>query len=113
VKNNTKKYLYIFGYQTPQQVALAATDQHSEESSEALFIEAESPEQALAWGREISDNFVRRLFHDQPIDWKSMNYVHWVECEQMEFPATILDQLQVVAFGHFPNFQCWIEAVAK
>ena len=106
VKTGINKYLYIFGYQTPQQVAQAENDNEAEEASEAVFIEAESAEQALAWGREISEEFVRRLFGDQAVDWKSKNFAHWVEVEpQSEYPKDILAALPVVPCGQHPDFK--------
>src|SRR5262249_367682 len=95
-----------FGYQTPQQQARASLDEGVEEASEATFIEAESAEQALAWGREISEEFVRRLFGSRVVDWKSNNFVHWVEAEpQSEYPEDILQSLPVVAYGQHPDFK--------
>jgi len=106
VTTETNKYLYIFGYQTPEQMGLAAEDRNAEESSEAIFIEAESAEQALAWGREISEKYVRQLFGNQPVDWKSMNFAHWVESEPLkEYPVSILEKLNVVACGDYPDFK--------
>ena len=106
VKTETNKYLYIFGYRTPEQMALASTDENAEESSEAVFIHAQSQDQALAWGREISDKYIRQLFGDGLVDWKSMNFAHWVESEpQREYPAAILEKLPVVAYGSFPDFK--------
>jgi hypothetical protein len=106
VKTRTNKYLYIFGYQTPEQLAHAAEDEHADESSEAIFIEAESAEQALAWGREISEEYVRLLFREDVIDWKSKNFAHWVESDpQAEYPQDILDNIPVVPYGQHPDFQ--------
>jgi hypothetical protein len=106
VNTGANKYLYVFGYRTPEQMALASTNENAEESSQALFIIAESGAQALEWGREISDQYVRQLFGDRPIDWKSMNFAHWVESEpQMEYPAAILEKLPVVNYGNYPDFK--------
>jgi hypothetical protein len=106
VKAGTHRYLYIFGYQTPEQQARTGIGEDAEEASEATFIEAESAEQALAWGREISEEFVRRLFGTQVVDWKSNNFVHWVEAEpQTEYPEDILQSLPVVACGQHPDFK--------
>jgi hypothetical protein len=106
VKTGTNKYLYIFGYQTPEQLARAAEDEHTEEASEAVFIEAESAEQALAWGRQISEEYVRSLFGDLVIDWKSKNFAHWVEEDpQNEYPKDILENIPVVSYGQHPDFK--------
>ena len=87
-------------------MALAGRDENADESSEAVFIEAESGDQALAWGREISAKYVRQLFGDGPVDWKSMNFAHWVESEpQKEYPTAILEKVPVVAYGSYPDFK--------
>jgi hypothetical protein len=98
------KYLYIFSYQTPEQMETARKQGYTDEASEAVFIEAESPERALDWGREISEEFVRRRFGSQGVSWKSSNFAHWVETQpQQEYPAAILACLPVVACGSFPE----------
>jgi len=85
---------------------MATTNENTEESSQALFIEADSPAQALQWGREISEKYVRQLFGDQALDWKSMNFAHWVESEPLaEYPEAILEKLPQVSYGNFPRFQ--------
>jgi len=99
------KYLYIFGYQTPEQVVNAARQGIPDEASRALFIEADSPEQALAWGREVSEEFVRRLFPGQQVSWKALNFAQWIEsAPQTEYPAEILAQLPAIACGSYPDF---------
>lgn len=106
MKTATNKYLYIFSYQTPEQMTSMAHDGDPEESSAAVFIEAESPDQALTWGREISYKYVRQLFGDRLVDWKASNFAHWVECEpHKEYPAAILEKLPVVASGDYPDFE--------
>jgi hypothetical protein len=84
----------------------ASTDENAEESSDAVFIQAASPELALEWGREISDRYVQQLFGDQPVDWRRMNFAHWVESEpQEEYPESILEAIPVVTYGNYPHFK--------
>jgi hypothetical protein len=106
VKTEPNTYLYIFGYRTPEQTIAASRDENAEESSDAVFIQAASPELALEWGREISERYVQRLFGDRPVDWKSMNFAHWVESEpREEYPASILEAIPVVTYGNYPDFK--------
>lgn len=99
------KYLYIFAYQTPEQRHAVAAHGPAEESSAAVFIEADSAEEALAWGREISEAFLRHLLHDPVVSWKGLNFAHWVENDpRQEYPADILARLPVVPRGSFPDF---------
>ncbi len=99
------RYLYIFTYQTPEQRAAAGSMPDSaEESSRALFIRADSPEQARAWGAEIAEAFHRTLFADHDVSWKSLHYSHWVETEpEKEYPKDVLVTLPEVDCGAYPD----------
>jgi hypothetical protein len=99
------KYLYVFAYQTPAQVEAAANGGYTEEASAAVFIEAESAEQALGWGQQISEDFLNHLFPDRDISWKSLSFAHWIEVDpQEEYPTDLLEKLPVVACGVRPEF---------
>lgn len=98
------RFLYIFSYQTPQQAAVP-NQACPDESCHALFIEAESADKALAWGRQISDEFVKRLFSGEGPRWSEQDFAHWVEAEpEREYPAEVLQQLKAVGYGEFPQF---------
>jgi hypothetical protein len=102
------KHLYIFSYQTPKQTGVSAREGYAEEASAALFIEAEVAEQALAWGREVSEEYVRRLFPGQTHSWKTLGYAHWIEPEPaQEYPAEVLARLPTVPCGTFPDFEAF------
>ena len=95
------KYLYAFAYQTPQQAA-TQTD-CPDESSAALFIEAESPEAALDWGLNVSHRFVSE--QATGLTWQPEKFAHWIEtCTQREYPAEILGRLPIVAVGVYPDW---------
>lgn len=98
------KYLFVFCYRTPRQ-APECGPEVPEESSEAVFIQAASPEEALAWGREIAEAFVANLFPDGSPSWGKSDFSHWVESEpEKEYPAAILANLPVVSVGNHPVF---------
>jgi len=97
------RYLYIFGYNTPEQIE--AFDKHGwdDEDSEAVFIEAESEQAALAWGQQISLQFVRSLYSDRGMTWKPDNYAHWIESEpSSRFTPDALRRLPVSRVGEHP-----------
>ncbi len=99
------RYLYVFAYQTPAQVEAAARGGFAEEASEAVFIEADSAEQAMEWGQQISEEFIKSLFPQGEMSWKSQNFAHWIEAEpQAEYPADLLRRLPVVPCGVQPAF---------
>jgi hypothetical protein len=56
------QYLYIFGFNTPEQIEGFEKHGWDDEDSEAVFIVAVSEQEALMWGREISQEFVRRVY---------------------------------------------------
>jgi hypothetical protein len=98
------RFLYVFAYQTPAQIKAAAAGEYAEEASEAVFIEAESAEQALDWGKQISEDFLQGLFPERDISWKRLNFAHWIEAKpQEEYPADLLESLPVVACGVRPQ----------
>jgi len=103
------EYLYIFGYEAP--VQRLANDKHGwdDEASYAFFIEAETTEQALLWGREVSEEFFRYVYQksgwDGPLpSWKEDRYGYWIEDD----PETIAQARQGgsprIAVGEIPDF---------
>ena len=100
-----KKYLYIFGYESPEQLAANDNNGWDDENSLSVFVEAESESEALAWGREISENFIKELFQDPSRSWKSMSYAHEIEKD----PASIYSSdeivsMPVVKVGQLPTW---------
>lgn len=101
-----RNYLYIFCYQTPSQASAAAAGEAQEESSQAVFICATSQEEALAWGLEIAERFVKDLFPDGSKSWKSGKYAHWIEgSPEEEYPSSVLSDIPVVELGIYPSFK--------
>jgi len=97
------EFLYRFGYETPEQAKANAAHGWDDECSEAVFIEADSPSQALEWGREISERFVRRLYGDSSISWLRSDFAHWIEEHpEAEFTADNLATLPHVRYGQHP-----------
>jgi hypothetical protein len=99
------RFLYFFTYQTPGQSEAARTGGAVEEASAALFIEAETAEAALAWGREISGALFHHLTGAAAARWTSLNFAHWIESHpELEYPPEILAALPCVACGQLPDF---------
>ena len=99
------RFLYIFSYQTPEQMQATGASDAPEEACRAVFIEAETAEEALAWGREVSEEYVRRLFNENAPSWKAQGFAHSIEREpEQEYPDTVLADIPVVAAGTHPNF---------
>lgn len=78
------QFLYIFGYETPEEARSNMVTGSDFESSAALLIDAATATEALQWGRHVSQNFVAWLFQrdGQPdADWTSLEFAHWLEPE--------------------------------
>jgi hypothetical protein len=97
------QYLYIFGFNTPEQIKGFEKHGWDDEDSGAVFIEAVSEQEALTWGREISQEFVRRLYGDRGLIWRHADYAHWIETDPASrFSPEALRRLQVVQVGEHP-----------
>jgi hypothetical protein len=103
---NMPKYLYVFAYQTAEQRQLAAREPGViEESSAGVFIEANSPEEALSWGRNISGRFISERFGEGKAAWDADQFAHWIEAEaEREYPPDTLARLPVVMVGNYPDW---------
>jgi hypothetical protein len=98
------RFLYVFGYETPAQLRANAANGWDDEDSEALFIEAESEDEALKWGREVSERFMRQLHGDSSVSWTALGYAHWIEADPAGrgWRAEDVARLPVVRSGEFP-----------
>jgi hypothetical protein len=99
------KYLYTFGYCTPQQAE--ANDLHGwdDEDSAGVLICATSERAAQDWGRSIAEEFLKRLYNDRHASWAADGYGDGIELIPSETYA--VDQLQgipEVQDGEFPDW---------
>ena len=70
------------------------------EDSEAVFIEAHSESDAIAWGRRMANEFFGRIFDGDTIRVTVDDYAHWIEPEpSMQFPLEQLTEIPVVIAG--------------
>lgn len=105
------RYLFRFGYCTPSQWAANEAHGGEDESSSAFFVEADSPEAALAWGAEVAEAFVQSLFSSSgwtagAPSWKEARFAHWLEeSPEDAFPPEQLRTLPVVKAGELPDLR--------
>ena len=76
------------------------------ESSTGLFVEADSPAEAIAWGEEVAQALLRQVNQDDSLVWNEFAYPCWVE----ESPTTscwsrCLDFFLRVRVGEMPNLE--------
>jgi hypothetical protein len=98
------RYLYIFGFETPEQARLNRANGWDDEDSRAIFIEAASVEEALSWGRAISEEFLKELHRDRSVSWAMHDYAHWIEDDPAaRFGPGALAGLPVVTVCQYPD----------
>lgn len=99
----TRFFLYVFGYETPAQMKANAAHGWDDEDSAAVFIEAESADEALEWGRQVSERFLSELHGDAGISWNALGYAHWIEDDPTNrWSAEQLARVPRVRRGEFP-----------
>jgi len=101
-----KKHLFVFCYETPEQLATNPMYGWDEEESKAMFIKCESEDAALHWGRKAAQEYVRALFEREGapagLQWVPNRYAHWVEPN----PSSLLtpgemEDLPAIKIGQF------------
>src|SRR5215813_6864278 len=80
-------FLFMFGFETPGEHARNEANGWDDESSWAVWISANSSDAALAWGRQIAEEFVRQLFEQAgvpPRSWMADGFAHWISDDASE-----------------------------
>jgi hypothetical protein len=99
-----KRFLFVFGYQSPVECATNVTQGTDFESSNAIWVWADSEEDALQKGRDYANQFVRRLYQedqqagktDLP-NWVEDGFAHWISRNPIkEFSGVALDTLDEI-----------------
>jgi len=107
------RFLFRFGFCTPEQWEANEAHGWDDESSEAFFIEAESYEVALAWGCEVAESLTRSLFEiadwgKEVPSWKESGFAYWIEDDpDSALSSQALERLPVVRAGEMPSLSQW------
>ena len=72
-------FLYGFGYEDKYEMDANRRNNSDWESSKGVFIDAPSEADALQWGREIAEAFLRYEHDDPSVSWKALGYADWIE----------------------------------
>jgi len=101
-----KRFLYRFGFEGPVEWEENQRHGWDGESSDAFWVIADNQEEALAWGREVSEAMVHEFFKRSGWEekvipsWKEAGYANWVEDPPSpEFTNDLLASLLVVEKG--------------
>ena len=95
------RYLFHFGYEDPAERQSNAQQCTDFESSAEFWIEAPSEADALAWGTQVAEAFVRYIFEraDQtPYSWIEANFAHWFDA------SSDSAEISFVPLGAMPDF---------
>jgi hypothetical protein len=91
-------YLFVFGYESPAESRTNASAGTDFESSNAVWIEAASEEEALRAGRSYAERWVRGLFEEAGVSgfrWAQGGFAHWIEREPLRrFSGVALEALE-------------------
>ena len=100
-------FLFMFGFETPTQHRSSTAAGRDDEDSRAVFIESSDAVEALGWGREIAERFVRQLWARAgagEYSWKSGQFAHWVETRADELARAETQGVPHVKVGeHFDH----------
>ncbi|MCX6952965.1 MAG: hypothetical protein NTV51_12485 [Verrucomicrobia bacterium] len=77
------RYFFRFGYCTPAQAKGNLAHGWDDECSAGVYIRADTPEEALAWGCEIADRLVQHLFEQAGetdfLSWTESQFARWID----------------------------------
>ncbi|HZZ86686.1 MAG TPA: hypothetical protein VFE30_19325 [Anaeromyxobacteraceae bacterium] len=100
-----QEHLYVFGYEDPIEAKSNDTHGTDFESSLCFKILAETEEEALRWGQELSESFVKKLFGDPAKSWKAERFANWIEHEPDALLQEAAQRMPPVRVGEHPDFE--------
>jgi hypothetical protein len=101
-------YLYIFGFEAPDEARRNDRFGWDDEDSDGVVIEADDEAAALAWGHQISEPFLELLYRDSGMSWRDRGYLGWIE-RNPNRKADRWEHQQHVHVGAFPDFTPWLQ----
>lgn len=102
-----KKFLFSFGFETPDEERVNNETGSDYESSCSLYIVAENEKQAISWGKEVSENLLHFLYakKNREYSWEKHNFSFGIEKEpEKNHPPLYLKALKVIHFGKYEDF---------
>lgn len=74
-----ERYLYVFGFESPEERECNRAEGTDYESSRAVFIVAQSRGAAFTWGQRFARAFAHGLFDGESESWAPENFANWIE----------------------------------
>lgn len=96
------KYLFCFGYETPDQFENNRLHGWDDEDSQAVWVEAGSKDEAMAAGYRYAQSFIQRSYLEAgrkiPFEWKVNTYSCWIEDDpEKKWPDSSLESLGIIS----------------
>ena len=109
MNENSKEFLFIFGFEDPIEFEGNKENETDFESSRAIWILAQNPNEALQWGKIFAEKYVSEIFAEAGVtgySWGDSKFAYWIE-EHPESIADVstLERIPKVRVGHYalPN----------
>jgi hypothetical protein len=95
------RYLFCFGYETPDQYENNRQNGYDEEDSSAVWVEAKTKDEAMSAGLRFARSFIERLFAEKgqplPFEWSESTYASWIVDDPYdEWSPEYLDGLETI-----------------
>ena len=101
-----ERRLFVFGYETPKQMAANEANGWDDEDSAALFIDADDVRTAEQWGQAVAQAFFAWLHGDSNASWRDRRYASWIEPDPWSsYDAAQLAAIPKVSCGEYPDWQ--------
>lgn len=82
------RFLFVFGYESPVERTTNSRAGTDFESSSAVWVRADSEDEALQKGRDYAERFVRQQFQHAEVGdflgWTERNFAHWIESKPLD-----------------------------
>jgi hypothetical protein len=96
-----KRFLFVFGYESPVERMANGREGTDLESSSALWVRADSEDEALQKGRDYAQKFVGQQFEQAGVvdfpGWAEGSFAHWIEHKPLNrFSGIALDTLDEI-----------------
>ncbi|MDH3348918.1 MAG: hypothetical protein OEM02_12575 [Desulfobulbaceae bacterium] len=100
------EFLYVFGYESPEERASNRDYEGDFESTGFFWIIANSEDEALSWGQELSKWYTRLLFgENEEQQWQVNWFASWIENSPDKELEKAAKQLRPITVGEFPDFE--------
>lgn len=103
---SVNEYLFVFGYQTPDEALASAESDIDQESLGYFRILAATEDEARRWGIELSRWYTDALFgHDGERHWNPDWFASWIEYAPTDELRESAERMPVLKIGELPSFE--------